>query len=84
MEGITIEELRRAISQLPEELQKELTDSSPQVDTIGIKLELIKFVTELHKHNQGVDWETNKVKPKKIEFDQIIVDSQNLFDFLVD
>jgi len=82
MEGITIEELRGAISQLPPEIQQELQEGSG-IDSVNIKMELIKFVTELHKHNQGVDWETNKIKPKKITFDQVIFDSQKLFDFLV-
>ena len=84
MEGITIEEIQGALSQLPEELRKELQGDSKEVDTIAIRMELIKFVTELHKHNQGVDWETNKVKPKKITFDQIILDAQRLYKFVIE
>tara|TARA_Y100000593_G_C4111878_1_gene238342 strand:+ start:248 stop:502 length:255 start_codon:yes stop_codon:yes gene_type:complete len=84
MEGISIEEIRGALSQLPEELQKELLDNKAPIDTIGIKMELVKFVSELHKHNQGVDWETNKVKPQKISIETIIEGSQRLFDFLTE
>ena len=81
---ITIDDIKGALSQLPEELRAELQDEAPQIDSVAVKLELIKFTVDLHKHNQGVDWETNKVKPKKITFDQVISDSQKLYDFLVD
>ena len=84
MEGINIEEIRGAISQLPEELRKELEGNSREVDSVAIKMELIKFVTELQKHNQGVVWETNKIKPQKINIDDVIEGSQRLFDFLTE
>ena len=80
----TIEDFREAIDQLPDEVKAELLGAGQAVDVISVKMELIKFVTELHKHNQGVDWETNKIKPKKITFDLVINDSQKLFDFLVE
>ena len=80
----TIEDFREAIDQLPDEVKAELLGTGQAVDVISVKMELIKFVTELHKHNQGVDWETNKIKPKKITFDLVIDDSQKLFDFLVE
>lgn len=84
MEGINIEELKVALSQLPEELQKELEGKPQEIDSVAIKFELIKFVTDLHKHNQGVNWETNKVKPRTIELDDVIEGSQRLFDFLIE
>lgn len=80
----TIEDFREALDQLPEDVKAELLGGGQAVDVISVKMDLIKFVTELHKHNQGVDWETNKIKPKKITFDQVISDSQKLFDFLVE
>ena len=79
---VTIEDFKEAIDQLPEEVRAELLGGTQVVDVVSVKMDLIKFTTELHKHNQGVDWETNKIKPKKITFDQIISDSQKLFDFL--
>ena len=79
---VTIEDFKEAIDQLPEEVRTELLGGTQVVDVVNVKMDLIKFTTELHKHNQGVDWETNKIKPKKITFDQIISDSQKLFDFL--
>lgn len=82
MEKITVEEIRGALSQLPEDLQKELRGTEREVDDVAIKLELVKFVAELHKHNQGVDWETNKIKPRNITIDCVIEGSQQLFDFL--
>tara|TARA_Y100001938_G_C7897276_1_gene332807 strand:+ start:251 stop:505 length:255 start_codon:yes stop_codon:yes gene_type:complete len=84
MESIDIEEVRGALSQLPEEIRKELLGEAPSIDKVGIKLELIKFTTEILKHNQACDWETNKIKPREITFDQIISDSQKLFDFLTE
>ena len=83
MDDISVEDLKNALAQLPEDMQKHLQEVPP-VDTVGIKMELIKFVAELHKHNQGVDWETNKVKPKSIKVDQIIFDSNRLFTFLTE
>ena len=79
---VTIEDFKEAIDQLPEEVRAELLGGTQVVDVVSVKMDLIKFTTELHKHNQGVDWETNKIKPKKITIDQIISDSQKLFDFL--
>ena len=80
----TIEDFRAAIDQLPDEMKAELLGGTQTVDVITVKMDLIKYVTELHKHNQGVDWETNKIKPKKITFDQVISDSQKLFNFLIE
>ena len=80
---ITIDDFKEALSQLPPEFRDQLQEES-SVDNVGIKLELIKFVVDLHKHNQGVDWETNKVKPKNIEVKEIISDSKSLFDFLTE
>jgi hypothetical protein len=84
MEGIDTEELRKAIAKLPEDIRQELIVQSQDCDTVGIKMELIKFVSELYKHNQGVDWEINKVKQKDINICDIIKGSQELFDFLTE
>tara|TARA_B100001250_G_C19117559_1_gene493891 strand:+ start:60 stop:314 length:255 start_codon:yes stop_codon:yes gene_type:complete len=84
MEAITLEELKAALTHLPEEMQKELLDTSSEVDSVSIKMELVKFVTELLKHNQACEWETNKIKPAKIEVNEIIKGSQKLFDFLTE
>lgn len=83
----TMEEFAQALSELPPEFKAQLAEqagaqSEGEVDTVAIKLELVKFVTELSKHNQAIDWETNKLKPKKIRIDDIIDGSQQLFDFL--
>ena len=83
----TIEEFAQALEELPPEFRAQLATSvTPQeeVDTASIKFELIKFVNDLRKHNQGVEWETNKVKPKKIHVEDLIKDSQKLFDFIVE
>ena len=72
---------------LPPEFKAQLAtvvQPSEEVDTVAIKLELVKFTTELRKHNQAIDWETNKIKPKKISVEEVIEDSQKLFDFLVE
>ena len=82
MEGITIEELKSALAQLPEDVKGELLASFETVDTVAIKMELIKFVTELKKHNQGVDWETNKIKPKSIGISTVIDEATELFEFI--
>ena len=83
--NVTVEDFKEALSQLPEEIRSQLGQEVPsEIDSVGIKMELIKFVTELHKHNQGVDWETNKIKPKKILFEQIISDAQGLFTFITE
>tara|TARA_B100001057_G_scaffold88930_1_gene85123 strand:- start:224 stop:481 length:258 start_codon:yes stop_codon:yes gene_type:complete len=79
---VTISDFKEAIDQLPDDVKAEILGEGQVVDVISVKMELIKFTSELHKHNQGVDWETNKIKPKKITFDQVISDSQKLFDFL--
>ena len=85
----TMEEFAQALSELPPEFKSQLAAQAGvqpegEVDTIAIKLELVKFVTELSKHNQAIDWETNKQKPKKIRIDEIIESSQQLFDFLTE
>jgi len=85
----TAEEFAQALSELPPELKAQLAQQAGvqtdgEVDTIAIKLELVKFVSELRKHNQAIDWETNKIKPELIKVKDIIVDAQKLFDFIVE
>ena len=83
----TLEEFTQALEDLPPEFKAQLaTVAQPaeEIDTIAIKLELVKFVTELQKHNQGVDWETNKIKPKSIKIDKVIEEATELFDFLTE
>ena len=88
----TMEEFAQALSELPPEFKAKLAAQASvqqvqqpegEIDTVAIKLELVKFATELRKHNQGVDWETNKMKPKQIEIKEIIGDAQKLFDFII-
>ena len=82
----TLEEFTQALNDLPPEFKAQLATAvqpAEEVDTVAIKLELVKFATELRKHNQGVEWETNKQKPKKIHVEDIIKDSQTLFDFIM-
>lgn len=83
----TLEEFTQALEDLPPEFKAQLAtvvQPSEEVDTVAIKLELVKFTTELRKHNQAIDWETNKIKPKKISVEDVIEDSQKLFDFLIE
>ena len=83
----TLEEFSQALEDLPAEYKAKLASAVTQeeeIDTIAIKLELVKFTTELRKHNQAIDWETNKIKPKKISVNEIIQDSQTLFNFLTE
>tara|TARA_B100000989_G_scaffold276016_1_gene235987 strand:- start:74 stop:340 length:267 start_codon:yes stop_codon:yes gene_type:complete len=83
----TLEEFTQALEDLPPEFKAQLaTVVQPveEIDTVAIKLELVKFATELRKHNQAIDWETNKQKPKKIHVEDLIKDSQKLFDFLTE
>ena len=83
----TLEEFTQALEDLPAEFKAQLAtvvQPSEEIDTVAIKLELVKFTTELRKHNQAIDWETNKVKPKKISVEDVIKDSQKLFDFLTE
>jgi len=88
MQISTLEEFRNALEELPAEFKEQIAQqfapNEEQVDSIAIKMELIKFISELHKHNQGVDWETNKIKPKQIKVDQIISDSDKLFKFIIE
>lgn len=88
----TMEEFTQALSELPPEFKAKLAAQAAgqqaqqpegEIDTVAIKLELVKFATELRKHNQGVDWETNKIKPKQIEIKDVIGDAQKLFDFII-
>jgi len=81
----TLEEFAKAMEELPPEFKAQLamaTQPTEEVDTVGIKLELVKFSTELRKHNQAIDWETNKIKPNKIDVNDVIKDSQQLFEFI--
>ena len=83
----TLEEFTQALEELPSEFKAQLAtvvQPAEEVDTVAIKLELVKFSTELRKHNQAIDWETNKQKPKKIQVDDIIADSQRLFTFITE
>ena len=85
MNNEMMEELQAGIEALPDEVRQQLFGSGEAaIDSVAVKLDLIKFVTELHKHNQACDWETNKIKPKKIEIDDIISDSDKIFSFLTD
>ena len=55
----TLEEFTQALEDLPPEFKAQLATAvqpAEEVDTVAIKLELVKFVTELQKHNQGVNW----------------------------
>ena len=81
----TLEEFTQALEDLPPEFKAQLATVVPhveEVDNVAIKLELVKFSTELRKHNQAIDWETNKIKPKKIDVSDVIKDSQKLFEFI--
>ena len=83
----TPEEFAQALSDLPEEFRAQIgavAHPQEETDTVAVKLELIKFVTDLKKHNQGVDWETNKMKPKPIGVEEIVEDAQTLFEFLTE
>ena len=83
----TLEEFAQALDELPPDFKAQLAASvQPQeeTDTVAIKLELVKFTSELRKHNQAIDWETNKIKPKKISIEDVIQDSQKLFDFIME
>ena len=83
----TLEEFTQALEDLPPEFKAQLATAvhpAEEIDTVAIKLELVKFVTELQKHNQGVDWETNKIKPKSIKIDKVIEEATQLFDFLTE
>lgn len=88
-------EMQAAIDALPLHIRSQLLKQDPTslveapavdapVDTVGVKFELAKFCSELRKHNQGVNWETNKQKPEPIKVEDIISDSQRLFDFLIE
>tara|TARA_B100000575_G_C22720701_1_gene433338 strand:+ start:178 stop:444 length:267 start_codon:yes stop_codon:yes gene_type:complete len=81
----TLEEFTQALEDLPPEFKAQLATvvhPTEEIDTVSIKLELIKFVTELQKHNQGVDWETNKIKPKSIRIEKVILEASELFEFI--
>ena len=83
----TVQEFAKALDELPPEFKEQLAASvhpPEEVDTISIRFELVKFATELRKHNQGVDWETNKQKPKRIQVEDILKDSQKLFAFITE
>jgi len=83
----TLEEFAQALSELPDDFKAQLAtvvQPESEVDTVAIKLELVKFASELRKHNQAIDWETNKQKPKKVLVTDLIEDAQKLFDFIVE
>ena len=83
----TLEEFAQALEELPPEFKAQLATSvqaPEEADTVAIKLELVKFTSELRKHNQAIDWETNKIKPKKINIEDVIQDSQKLFNFIME
>ena len=82
----SLEEFTQALEDLPPEFKAQLASvvqPTEEIDTIAIKLDLVKFTTELRKHNQAIDWETNKIKPKKIDVSDVIKDSQKLFEFII-
>ncbi len=89
-----IKEMQAAIDALPANIRSQLLKKTPvletieteeeSVDAVAIKMELIKFCSDLLKHNQGVNWETNKQKPQQIEVETIINDSQKLFEFITE
>ena len=89
-----IQEMQAAIDALPANIRSQLLKKTPALatspvvveeeDFIAIKMELIKFSSDLLKHNQGVNWETNKLKPQEIEVETIIVNSQKLFEFITE
>jgi len=86
-EHLALEEFTKALVDLPPEFKAQLATvihPPEEIDTATIKFELVKFVTELRKHNQGVDWETNKMKPKQIRVNDIIEDSETLFNFITE
>jgi len=83
----TIEEFAQALEDLPPEFRAQLASAVQQpneTDTVALKLELVKFTSELRKHNQAIDWETNKQRPKKISIEDVVNDAQKLFDFIVE
>ncbi len=83
----TLEEFTQALEDLPPEFKEQLASvirPSEEVDTVAIKMELVKFTSELRKHNQAIDWETNKQKPKKIAVEDVIDDAKKLFEFVVE
>ena len=81
-----IQEMQAALDALPANIKSQLVHQAPveETDTVAIKFELVKFCSDLRKHNQGVNWETNKQKPKPIEIEGIIADSKRLFEFLTE
>lgn len=83
----TLEEFTQALEELPPEFKAQLATvvaPTEEIDTVAIKLELVKFVTELQKHNQAADWEIQKLKPKRLEVESIIKDAHKLFEFIVE
>ena len=83
----TLEEFAQALEELPPEFKTQLASvvgQQEEIDTVAVKMELVKFATELCKHNQAIDWETNKQKPKKISVEDVIRDSQKLFNFITE
>ena len=80
-----IEDMKHAMDNLPDDVREQLLGGGePPIDPVAVKMELVKFVTELLKHNQACDWETNKIKPKRIGIDDVISGSQKLYDFLTE
>jgi len=87
-------ELIEAFSNLPPDAKSRIVElagisiapesQEPPIDSVGVKFELVKFCSDLRKHNQGVNWETNKQKPEQIKVEDIIADSQRLFEFLIE
>jgi len=83
----TLEEFTQALEDLPPEFKAQLASAvqrPDETDTVALKLELVKFTSELRKHNQAIDWETNKQRPKKISIEDVVNDAQKLFDFIVE
>tara|TARA_B100000424_G_C22751886_1_gene406219 strand:+ start:333 stop:599 length:267 start_codon:yes stop_codon:yes gene_type:complete len=87
MAEASLEEFQNALNELPESVQQQIAaqfeSQQEPYDFVAVKMELIKFTSELYKHNQACDWETNKIKPKEIKIDQIISGAEKLFSFLI-
>ena len=77
-----INEMQEVLSEMGLQIvSKESMSEAP--DSIAIKLQLINFVKDIYTHNQGVDWEVNKARPKPIRIPDIINESQKLFEFII-
>ena len=82
------QELQESLKQLtPEDLANVVAQLSaaaeePEIDSITIKMQLISFVKDLIQQNMALEWEINKRKPVPLTVDDVITNSQALFDFV--